>query len=152
AHHTCASQPTAFGADETSRRPSGAELTTDATLRSATLNVLPRRYCRPSSAPSRTRSGVLNRSAVALLGRQGPAVRDGRKHRFLKLGDRPETPLEGAALVLDPLRPQALVVPARQIEVDRHRLPQRQIAVLQHGDVPVRVELQERWRPRLVDE
>src|SRR5262249_6308553 len=96
-----ASQLRAFGADERSRPASGAELTTDATLRSATPNALPRRYCRPASAPSRTRSGVLKRSAAssAFFGSRCSREKDQRcatavKHRLLQLGDRPVTPLE----------------------------------------------------------
>src|SRR5437667_377679 len=86
--------------------------------------------------------GIVGLLRVALIGGVEHAMEQSGQHRLLQLGHRPQAPLEGTPLVLDPLGPQALVVLARQVEVDGHRLPERQVAVLQHRDVAVRVDLQ----------
>src|SRR5439155_12684271 len=49
---------------------------------------------------------------------------------------------KGATLGLDRLRPQPLVVLAGEVEVDRHRLPDNQVAVLECRYVPIRVDAQ----------
>src|SRR5207249_1923342 len=59
------SQPWAFRAPERSRPASGAQESTAAAFRSATVKALPRRYSRPASAPSSTPSGCLKRSAAS---------------------------------------------------------------------------------------
>src|SRR5262249_47483596 len=80
------------------------------------------------------------------------AVEQRRHDRLLEFGHRPETPLEGASLVLDRLRPEALTVLAGEVEVDRHRLPDDEVAVPQDGDVAVRVEAEKLGRAALGDE
>ena len=95
---------------------------------------------------------VLGLLRVALrLGEEG-AMEHRREERLLELGHRPETPLEGASLVLDRLRPEPLAVLAGQVEVDRHRLPDDEVAVPQDRDVAVRIEAEEIGRARLTQE
>src|SRR3989442_6797182 len=132
------SQACTFGALPRSNPTIDVSETTEHTFRSATLKVSPRRYGLPASAPSRTASGFLNRSAALatfLSSRcasgRNMRFQDRRDERLLGFGHRPEAPLEGATLALDRLRPQPLIVLAGEVEVDHHRLPDDQIAVLE---------------------
>ena len=130
------SLPGARGSVAAMRRPvatprsspaNAVQLMTDATLRSATLNLSPRRYSRPRSAPSNTPNGPQRLSlaghcgGVALLLGEDAAMHQHGEQRRLDLGHRPEAPLKRAALVGHRRRPQlAGAVLARQIEVDGH--------------------------------
>src|SRR5207249_12039754 len=95
---------------------------------------------RPAVTPPLLPYTTLFRSRVALILGEDQAMEERGEHRLLELGHRPQAPLEGTPLVLDPLRPEALVVLPRQVEIDRQGLPEDEVRSEEHTS-----ELQSRF-------
>ena len=58
-------------------------------------------------------------------------------------GLRPDAPLIHAAPVVGRARPERPAEAVAEVEVDGHRLPEHQLAVLEHRHTPVRVQLEQ---------
>ena len=128
-----------------------------ATLRSATVKLSPSRWALRPSAPSSTLQrlrqlllGGVCRRRIALFLRKNGAVEQCRQHRPLDLGHPPEAPLPGPRLVLETGRIEcACAVFLREIEVDRHQLPQHEPVIVDDRNMPVGIEREMRWCARL---
>src|ERR1051325_556059 len=86
---------------------------------------------------------LVGQCGVALVLGQQCAVEHRGQYRPLDFGHSPEAPLPSTRLVFEPLGVEGVgAVFLREIEVDRHRLPQDDPVVVDGRDVPVRVDLE----------